>query len=53
MHAQGAMQQLRGQDEGEGGPKMSVFGNSQGVKTVHGGGKGVKKNKNSVHVVFE
>ena len=29
---------LRGQDEGVGGQKMSVFVQAQGIKTVHAGG---------------
>ena len=32
---------------------MSVFVHDQGVKTVHAGGKGVKKWQNSVRVVIE
>ena len=32
---------------------MSVFVHAQGIKTVHGGGGGVKKWQNSVHVVDE
>ena len=39
---------------GGGGQKMSVFVHAQGIKTVHaGGGGGVKKWQNSVHVVVE
>ena len=49
----GAIQQLRGQDEGGGGQKMSVFVHAQGIKTVRPGGGGVKKWQNSVHVVIE
>ena len=50
----GAIQKLRGQDEGGGGLKMSVFVHAQGMKTVHAGGEGgVKKWQNSVHVVVE
>ena len=47
----GAIQYLRGQDEGGGGPKMSVFVHAQGITTVHAGG--VKGWQNSVHVVVE
>ena len=37
-----------------GGQKMSVFVHAQGIKIVHaGGGGGVKKWQNSVHVVVE
>ena len=32
---------------------MSVFVQTQGIKTVHAGGVGVKKWQNSVHVVVE
>ena len=32
---------------------MSVFVHAQGIKTVHEGGRGVKKWQNSVHVVVE
>ena len=32
---------------------MSVFVHAQGIKTVHAGGRGVKKRQNSVHVVVE
>ena len=32
---------------------MSVFVHAQGIKTVHAGGRGVKKWQNSVHVVVE
>jgi hypothetical protein len=38
---------------GGGGQKMSVFVHAQGIKTVHGGGGGVKKWQISVHVVVE
>ena len=38
---------------GGGGQKMSVFVHGQGIKTVHAGGRGVKKWQNSVHVVVE
>ena len=38
----GAIQQLRGQDEGEGGQKMSVFVHAQGIKTVTAWGGGQK-----------
>ena len=39
---------------GEGGQKMSVFVQAQGIKTAHmGGGGGGKKWQNSVHVVVE
>ena len=31
---------IRGQDEGGGGQKMSVFVHAQGIKTVHAGGRG-------------
>ena len=31
----GGIQQLRGQDEGEGGQKMFVFVHAQGIKTFH------------------
>ena len=34
----GVIQKLRGQDEGGGGQKMSVFVHAQGIKTVHAGG---------------
>ena len=44
---------LRGQDEGGGGRKMSVFVHAQGIKTVHAEGEGVKKWQNSVHIVVE
>ena len=37
-------------DEGGGGQKMSVFVHAQGIKNVYAG---VKKRKNSVHVVDE
>ena len=32
---------------------MSLFVPAKGIKTVHGGGGGVKKRKNSVHIVVE
>ena len=35
--AQGGIQQLRGQDEGGGGTKLSVLVHAQGIKTVHAG----------------
>ena len=38
---------------GGGGQKMSVFVHSQGIKTVHARGSGVKKWQNYVHVVVE
>ena len=36
-----------------GSQKMSVFVHAQGIKTVHAGGRGVKKWQNSVHGVVE
>ena len=49
-----AIQLLRGQDEGRGRlTKMFVFVHTQGIKTVHAEGGGVKKRQNSVHVVVE
>ena len=36
---------VRGQDEGGGGQKMSVFVHAQGIKTVHAGGGGQKMAK--------
>ena len=47
----GGIQSLRGQDEGGGGLKISVFVHAQGMKTVHAGG-GIKW-QNFVHVVVE
>ena len=38
---------------GGGGQKMSVFVHAQGIKTVHGGGRGGQKWQISVHVVVE
>ena len=38
---------------GEGGQQMTVFVHAQNIKTVHGGGMGVKQWQNSVHVVAE
>ena len=38
---------------GEGGQKMSVFVNAQGIKTVLAGGGGGKKGLNSVNVVVK
>ena len=38
---------------GVGGQKMYVFVHTQGIKTVHAEGGGVKKRQNSVHVVVE
>ena len=49
---QRAIQYLRGQDEGGGGQKMSVFVHAQDIKTVHAGGE-VKKGQSSIHVVVE
>ena len=49
----GVIQQLRGQDEGGGGKKMSVFVHTQGIKTVHAGGGGGQNWQNSVHIVVE
>ena len=48
----GAIQKLRGQDEGGRGQKMSVFVHPQGIKTVHAVGE-VKEMANYVHVVVE
>ena len=54
MFPQGAIQQLRGQDEGgREGVKMSVFVHAQGIKTVHAGGGGGQEMANSVYVVVE
>ena len=36
-------------DKMRGGQKMSVFVHAQGIKTVHAGGRGLKKLQNSVH----
>ena len=41
----GGIQKLRGQDEGGGGQKMSVFVHAQGIKTVHAGLGGSKNGK--------
>ena len=38
---------------GGGGQKMSGFVYAQGIKTVHTGGRGVKKRQNSVRLVVE
>ena len=38
---------------GEGGQKMSVFVQAQGIKTFHAEGGGVKQWQISVHVVVE
>ena len=39
---------------GEGGQKLSVFVQAQGIETVHaGGGEGIKKWQNYVHIVVE
>ena len=38
---------------GEGVKKCLFFVHAQGIKTVHAGGRGVKKWQNSVHVVVE
>ena len=54
-NSQGAIQYLRGQDEGGRGQKITVLFHAQGIKTVHAG-EGVncqKKRKNSVQVVVE
>ena len=49
----GDIQQLRGQDEGGRGSKISVFVHAQGIKTVHVRDEGFKTWQNSVHVVVE
>ena len=52
----GGIHWLRGQDEGKGGQKVSVFVQAQGVETVHAGlgrGGGDKKWQNSVHEIVE
>ena len=41
----GAIQSLRGQDEGGGGQKMSIFVHTHSIKTVHARGGGQKMAK--------
>ena len=54
MFYKGPFNNYVGKIRGRGGQKMSVFVLAQGIKTVHaGGGGGVKKWQNSVHIVVE
>ena len=51
--AKGAFNNYVDKMRGGGGQKISVFVHAQGIKTVHAGGRGVKKWQNFVHVVVE